>query len=129
MYCPERTVKAALRILEDYPPISSVTWVAPSPAGVVLEGQFVSYPLNINTDGLQGTTLFWRLNPSSDADILLYCAVTATSVVSADGSATNILTNSSNLGTNLLYGSIDVSDVSDFSSNVYTSATITTGTP
>jgi len=74
-----------------------------------------------------GVEIFFRLSPASAPDILTYCSVGASSIVS-DGTVTNTLTNSSNLGNNPLDCWIQVSDDPTFAT-LWESPTITTGTP
>jgi len=91
------------------------------------------YALSVDiSDGIEilpdGFTIYWRLDPTSDAEALTTCSVVASSNISS-GVVTNSITNTGSLAPGDHPVRIQISDTSDFSSLIFTSPTITYVTP
>jgi len=120
-------VEGAVQIPDYRGSYSTVGWTSPD-VPVTIVPDTATYPISADVSdqfalGMEnGATLYWRIDPSSDADFVQYCSVPASSAVSG-GSVSTTFANSTNQGFGVT-GRVQVSDTSDFSANVFTSPDI-----
>ena len=112
------------------PELGGATWTAPA-TDVFIPGDS-DYAVSCNvTDGVDplpdGHTIYWRLDPTSDPEVLTWCSLQYSSTTVSGGSISNMILNGSNLAPNDFPGRVQISESSDFSTYISTSPTITWG--
>ena len=105
--------------------LTTVGWTSPDVPVAIAQAE-PTYPISADVldqfalDMADGETLYWRIDPASDADFIQYCSVPASSIVSS-GSVSTTFTNSTNQGA----GTTGAVQVSQNQSTWFTSPSIT----